>query len=123
MLPHQISLDFFKQCHTNNLHILPKELKNYLQIFWYDKYNKKIARQECLICQITPQLHPKPFKRGERSFERSIRPKETLMINHISSQNTQCPLINRGCCQLYITLCSRESSARHKMKHNATMGP
>ena len=26
MLPHQISLDFFKQCPTNNLHILSKDV-------------------------------------------------------------------------------------------------
>ena len=39
MLPHQISPDFFKQCHSNNLHILPKDLEKYMQSFWYDKYN------------------------------------------------------------------------------------
>merc|ERR1712081_52104 len=44
MLPNQIALDFFKQCHSNNLHILPKDLENYMQTFWYDKYNAKIAR-------------------------------------------------------------------------------
>ena len=62
MLPHQISLDFFKQCHSNNLHMLPKDLENYMQTFWYDKYNEKIAKQECLVCQITPNLRPKHFK-------------------------------------------------------------
>merc|ERR1712115_479074 len=55
MLPNQIALDFFKHCHSNNLHVLPKDLENYMQTFWYDKYNEKIARQECLVCQITPQ--------------------------------------------------------------------
>ena len=81
MLPNQIALDFFKQCHSNNLHILPNDLENYMQTFWYDKYNAKIAKQECLVCQITPNLRPKHFKGGDRSFEKSIRPNQMLMID------------------------------------------
>ena len=90
MLPNQIALDFFKQCHSNNLHILPKDLKNYMQTFWYDKYNAKIAKQECLVCQITPNLRPKHFKGGDRSFEKSIRPNQMLMIDtfHLKTSNT-----------------------------------
>ena len=61
--------------------MLPKDLENYMQTFWYDKYNEKIARQECLICQITPQLRPKPFKGGDRSFKKSIQPNQMIMID------------------------------------------
>ena len=52
-----------------------------MQTFRYGKYNEKITRQECLICQITPQVQLNPFKGGERSFERSIQPNQTLMID------------------------------------------
>ena len=81
MLPNQIALDFFKQCHSNNLHLIPKDLKQYMQSFWYDKYNEKIAKQECLVCQLTPELRPKAFQGGHRSFDKSIWPNQILMVN------------------------------------------
>merc|ERR1712081_85916 len=31
ILPNQIALDFFKQCHSNNLHCIPIDLKQYMQ--------------------------------------------------------------------------------------------
>ena len=89
MLPNQIALDFFKQCHSNNLHPIPKDLKRYMQSFWYHKYNEKIAKQECLVCQLTPQLRPKSFQGGHRSFDKSIQPNQILMVNtfHLKTSN------------------------------------
>ena len=81
MLPNQIALDFFKQCHSNNLHRIPTDLQQYMQSFWYDKNNEQMAKQQCLICQLTPELRPRAFQGGHRSFDKSIRPNQMLMVD------------------------------------------
>ena len=90
MLPNQIALDFFKQCHSNNLHRIPTDLLQYMHSFHYDKYNEIMAKQQCLVCQLTPELRPKAFQGGPRSFDRSIRPNQMLMVDtfHLKTSTT-----------------------------------
>merc|ERR1712243_82596 len=49
--------------------------------FHYDKYNEIMAKQQCLVCQLTPELRPKAFQGGHRSFDKSIRPNQMLMVD------------------------------------------
>merc|ERR1711954_66026 len=81
MLPNQIALDFFKQCHSNNLHRIPTDLQQYMHSFYYDKNNEHMAKQQCLVCQLTPELRPRAFQGGPRSFDKSIRPNQMLMVD------------------------------------------
>merc|ERR1711954_510258 len=54
------------------------------------KYNEIMAKQQCLVCQLTPELRPKAFQGGPRSFDRSIRPNQMLMVDtfHLKTSTT-----------------------------------